>query len=288
MKKLIKILIGSLVILSVLFAVVNFSDSSNLQINFFDVGQGDGILIRTPSHHNIIVDGGPDNTFIAKLGQALPFYDQEIDLMVLTHPHDDHLFGLVEVLKRYKVKQVLATGVIHTTAAYLEWLSIIKEKPIPFKVALAGQQFVFGETELKVIYPLQKLANQQVDNLNLTSVVIKLTYGQTDILLTGDLEKEAEAEILASKVDLKSEILKIGHHGSNTSSGEQFIKAINPSWAVISVGQDNKFDHPSAAVIEFLASQQIQVLRTDQLGDIRFISNGQDINTFYSKNPLNN
>src|SRR3989338_110432 len=152
MKKIIKLLSGSILITLILSAVVFVSNQNqNLKVYFFDVGQGDGILIRTPSHQNIVIDGGPDNSFIAKLGQALPFYDRTIDLMVLTHPHDDHLFGLVEVLKRYRVKEVLYSGALHTTDAYLEWLSLIKEKEIPLKIARAGQTFIFNEVEFKVI-----------------------------------------------------------------------------------------------------------------------------------------
>src|SRR3989338_9767725 len=158
MKKLFKIFIGLLLVAAVLTAVVWQSGQDQyLKVYFFDVGQGDGILIRTPSHQNIVIDGGPDNGFIAKLGQALPFYDRTIDLMVLTHPHDDHLFGLVEVLRRYEVKEVLSTGVLHTTDAYLEWLSVIQDNKINFKTARAGQTFMFAEVSLRVIYPFNYL-----------------------------------------------------------------------------------------------------------------------------------
>src|SRR3989338_168164 len=158
MKRLFKISLGLLIAVAVLLTAAWFNgQDGNLQVHFFDIGQGDGILIRTPSHQNIIIDGGPDNGFIAKLGQALPFYDRTIDLMVLTHPHDDHLFGLVEVLRRYEVKEVLSTGVLHTTDAYLEWLSVIQDNKINFKTARAGQTFMFAEVSLRVIYPFNYL-----------------------------------------------------------------------------------------------------------------------------------
>ena len=172
MKRLFKISLGLLIVVAILLTAVWFNgQDKNLQVYFFDIGQGDGILIRTPSHQNIIIDGGPDNGFIAKLGQALPFYDRTIDLMVLTHPHDDHLFGLVEVLKRYEVKEVLSSGALHTTDAYLEWLGLIKEKGIPLKIALAGQKFVFNEAEFRVIYPLESLTGQYLENLNDSSEI---------------------------------------------------------------------------------------------------------------------
>src|SRR3989338_4200799 len=143
MKKLFKIFIGLLLVAAVLTAVVWQSGQDQyLKVYFFDVGQGDAILIRTPLHQNIVIDGGPDNGFIAKLGSALPFYDRTVDLMVLTHPHEDHLVGLIEVLKRYRIKEVLATGALARLAeasakraknsSYEEWLKIIKEKNIPF------------------------------------------------------------------------------------------------------------------------------------------------------------
>ena len=134
----------------------------------------------------------------------MPFYDRTIDLMVLTHPHDDHLFGLVEVLKRYRVKQVLATGVLHTTDAYLEWLSVIQDNKINFKTARAGQTFMFAEVSLRVIYPFNDLSQRPFDELNDSSVVTQLIYDQAKWLFMGDLEEAGEEEIMAtSPVELK-------------------------------------------------------------------------------------
>ena len=291
MKKLYKIFIFLAVTgLSLSLVFYQVHKQGDLYVYFFDVGQGDSALIRTPTHQNILIDGGPDNTLITKLGQTLPFYDRQIDLMVLTHPHDDHLFGLVEVLKRYKVKQVLSTGVLYTTDAYLEWLKLIKEKSIPFKVALSGQEFDFAEScqnqtactskevSLKVVYPFSSLANQSSDNMNQTSVVTQLQYDKIKILFTGDLEKAGESEILSHPaIDLQSQVIKIGHHGSQTSSGEEFIKAVKPQFAVISVGQNNKFGHPAKSVVDRLKSLGIKILRTDQQGDLRLESDGQNL-----------
>ena len=279
MKKIIKLLSGSILITLILSAVVFVSNQNqNLKVYFFDVGQGDGILIRTPSHQNIVIDGGPDNSFIAKLGQALPFYDRTIDLMVLTHPHDDNLFGLVEVLKRYRVKQVLSTGVLHTTDAYLEWLSVIQDNKINFKTARAGQTFMFAEVSLRVIYPFNDLSQRPFDELNDSSVVTQLIYDQAKWLFMGDLEEAGEEEIMAtSPVELKSNVLKVGHHGSETSSAEKFLRAVQASYAVISVGAENKFGHPSRRIIHRLERLGAQILRTDVLGDIVCISDGRQI-----------
>ena len=279
MKKIIKILVGAVTVLSILlFITWQSADNQELQIHFFDIGQGDGILIRTPSQQNIVIDGGPDNSFITKLGQALPFYDQKIDLMVLTHPHDDHIFGLVEVLKRYKVKQVLYSGVLHTTDAYLEWLNQILEKEIQLKIAMAGQQFVFDEAELKVIYPIFSQKNQKVKNLNNSSVVVQLIFNEVKVLFTGDLEKEFEEEILQlTNFNLESQVIKLGHHGSDTSSSEEFVKAIDPEYAVIQVGQDNKFGHPSLRVLKRMERLGVNIYRTDIDGDIIIATDGERI-----------
>jgi len=279
MKKIIKILSGLLVVIAVLSIIVWLSNQNqDLKVYFFDVGQGDAILIRTPGGQNVVIDGGPDNTFIIKLGKTLPFYDRTIDLMVLTHPHDDHLFGLVEVLKRYQVKQVLYSGVSHTTDAYLEWLSIIKEKKIPLTIALAGQTFVFNNVRLKIIFPLENLANKEMENLNDASVVAQLIYGQTKMLFMGDLEENGEEQILQFFApDIKSQVIKIGHHGSDTSSSQNFLKAVNPDFAVISVGLDNKFNHPSLRILARLNNEKAKIFQTRNQGDIVLRSNGQKI-----------
>ena len=141
------------------------------------MGQGDAIYIRTPGSIDILIDGGPDNGVLAKLGRSLPFYDKEIDLVILSHPHTDHLIGLIEVLKRYKVKKILGTGVMHTTPEYLVWLEEINGQKIPLEIAIRGQSFDFGgETKLEILYPLENLAGQSVDDLNNTSIVSKLTF----------------------------------------------------------------------------------------------------------------
>jgi len=293
MKRIFKILLVVLAVIIILLLVSwRSSLSHDLKVYFFDVGQGDGMLIRTPSQQNIIIDGGPDNLFINKLGQTLPFYDRTIDLMVLTHAHDDHLFGLIEVLKRYRVKEVLYSGALHTTDAYLQWLKIIRDKKIPLTIAIVGQEFIFGESKsggnpvkLQVLYPLKNLANRQFKDLNDSSVVTQLTYGQTKFLLMGDLPQAGEGEILKyfqkpdkNLKELHSQVIKIGHHGSAGSSALDFLQAVQPDFAVISAGQDNKFGHPSARTIRRLKSLGIKIYRTDQLGDILFISNGQTLN----------
>lgn len=242
----------------------------------FDIGQGDAILIRTPQHHNILIDGGPDNTVVYKLGEYLPFYDRNIDLMIITHPHADHLIGLAEVIERYRVKKVLITGVIYQTPDYLTWLSKISEKNIPIEIVDRVGLIPLGpDVRMDILFPDKSFLNKKIENLNNSSIVAKLTYASTTIMLTGDFEDE---ESLVGKMDLRADILKVGHHGSDNANDLEFLKAVNSKIAVISCGKDNKFRHPHEQTLNNLEDLGVKILRTDLQGDfvlrIRDIEHG--------------
>ena len=252
----------------------NSSSSSTLSLNFFDVGQGDSSLIITPSGQDILIDGGPDNKVLAKLGQALPFYDQEIELLILSHPHGDHLTGLLQVLFRYQVDKIIMSGVVHTSYDYLEFLKLIKEKNIPVQIIDRTQELTL-EPELKLffLFPDKSLAGERLENLNNSSVVFKLLYASTSALFTGDFEDE---EILASSsLDLRADILKVGHHGSTNANSQSFLAKVKPQFAVISVGRDNQYGLPGYRTVYELKKLGADVLRTDEMGDIKFKSDGR-------------
>jgi len=256
--------------------VVFSLESSKLEVNFLDVGQGDSIFIKTPYGQNILIDGGPDRTVLRRLSEVLPWYDRTIDLMILTHPHDDHVGGLVYVLERYKVKKVLYTGVLHSAPAFLNWLEQILEKRIPLIIADKPQKINFGDNcYFDIIYPKSSLFAKEVDNLNNSSIVGKLVYGKTSFLFSGDAEFEVEKKLLND--DLKSDVYKAGHHGSITSSGQEFLNEINPSVVVVQVGVDNKFGHPSRRILKRFERLGIQVFRNDLDGTVRIFSDGDDI-----------
>ncbi|HEX9664903.1 MAG TPA: MBL fold metallo-hydrolase [Patescibacteria group bacterium] len=282
MKNFTKLLSGLVLILGSLLTFTFFSapsDQNQLQIIFFDVGQGDSILIKTPYQQKILIDGGPDTTVIEKLGKYLPFYDKEIDLMILTHPHADHVTGLVEVLERYQVNKILTSGAVHTSAAYLSWLSEIKNQNIPVEIADGYRLIELGEDlKLEILYPLLDFSGQAVDNLNNVSVVAKLVYKNNSFLLTGDAELEAEEALLASGLDLKADVLKVGHHGSSTSTSQLFLETVEPDIAVISAGRDNDYGHPSFRTIRRLDRFDAIVYRTDLDGDIELTSDGNNLN----------
>ncbi len=249
-----------------------------LEVGFFDVGQGDAALIKTPSGMNILIDGGPDSSVLDELAEALPWNDRTIDLMVLTHPHDDHAAGLIPVIERFQVRQVLYTGVVHTSPTYLEWLARVRDYGINAIIADRPQTVDLGDNcRLELLYPNRDITGQEWSNQNNTSIVARLVYGDSKFLFLGDAEAEVEQELLAAKKDLSAQVVKIAHHGSNTSSSEDFLRAISPEYAVISVGLDNTFGHPSPRVINRLARSGIKVLRTDESGTVRFLSDGRQI-----------
>ncbi|MDD5071460.1 MAG: ComEC/Rec2 family competence protein [Patescibacteria group bacterium] len=279
--KLYKILL-ILGIVAVLLAVPIFGLSYNppkeLEVDFLDVGQGDAILIKSPMGQNILIDGGPDSKVIEGLGENLPFWDRRIDLMVLTHPHDDHVAGLIEVIRRYGVKKILYTGVVHSAPNYLAWLEAIRERKISLIIIDRPQKIILGDDcHLEIIHPLKSFLARETGNLNNSSIVAKLVYGETKFLFMGDAEAEVEKELLAGEADLSAQVLKAGHHGSDTSSGEDFLEAVSPETAVIQVGKNNSFGHPSLRILKRLERAGAEILRTDLDGTIKMISNKKEI-----------
>jgi len=270
---------GILFLLNILawLAVYDLSRSHFLEVNFFDVGQGDAIFIETPERHQILIDGGPDSTILEKLAKEMPFWDRTIDLIILTHPDTDHLRGLIEVLKKYKVENILWTGVVKDTSGYKEWLNSIQNEKAIIKIAQAGQRIITSRTVLDILYPFENLAGQEVKNINDTSIVAKLAFGGISFLFTGDIYESVERKLAESGTNLDSNILKVAHQGSKTSNSEEFIKRVSPEIAVISVGKNNRYGHPHQAVLDILERYGITVFRTDTDGDIKIISDGREL-----------
>jgi len=252
--------------------------SQNLEVVFHDVGQGDSVLIKSPFGQNILIDGGSDSSILLGLGKELTWWDRKIDLMILTHPHDDHVTGLIKVLKRHKVDKVLYTGALHNSPNYLKWLEIIKDKKIPLVIADKKQKIVLGEgLILEIIYPRKSFLNKHSPNLNNTSIVAKLIYKKNSFLFSGDIEEDGELELLDKNTDLKAEVLKIAHHGSDTSSLDKFLEAVSPQIAVILVGENNVFGFPSKRVLRRLKEKNIKVFRTDLDRTIKLVSDGERV-----------
>jgi competence protein ComEC len=252
-----------------------------LHVSFLDVGQGDAILIQTPDGQDILIDGGPDPQKInLELGKKLPFWDRTIDLVVCTQPQADHVTGLIEVLQRYRVKQVLEPGIPYETPIYQEWLRLIETRGIEYNIARAGQEIDLGNgIRIEVLNPPESLFEETSHDVDNNGAVLKLMWNRIGFLFTADIRAEAELELVQQRANLKSTVLKIAHHGSKTSTTSQFLVAVNPEVAVICVGADNPFGHPSPEVLEGLTDRlgEENVYRTDQNGTIEFITDGETL-----------
>jgi competence protein ComEC len=255
--------------------------NNSLKVEFIDVGQGDSAFVRTPENHQILIDGGPGSAVLSKLAKNMPFWDRTLDLVILTHPESDHMQGLLYVLKRYKADYILWTGVKKTAPEYDAWLSVLeKQKKMGAKIiiALAGQKITAGDLEIDILYPFSSLEGQDMKNTsNDTCVVNKLVYGNMNFLFTGDISFNAENGLISNGTSLRSDVVKIAHHGSKYSTSDDFLASSNPKIAVISVGKDNTYGHPTPEVLDRLSNMGIQTLRTDQNGDITILSNGVNL-----------
>lgn len=232
---------------------------------FLNVGQGDSILIKTPGNHQILVDGGPKNYVFQELDRVMPFFDKTIDLVVLTHPHADHIDGLVEVLKRYQVNMILMTGVSYQNANYKEFMKVAAERNISIYIAENNLDFKFGEVFFDVLYPEKQLLGTNFKDLNNSSIVMKISYRNRQIMLTGDMGFEEENSLIKTGLDLKADILKVGHHGSSTSSSDKFLNLVKAKIAVIQSGVGNTFGHPTKEALERLKAADVQQIYRNDL-----------------------
>lgn len=277
-KKIFIIAGGLLIVCVILLLIVRQTESQGLlEVIYFDVGQGDSILIKTPSHHTILIDGGPGTSVVSKLGNYLPFYQQKIDLIILTHAHEDHLAGLIGVVNKYEVGQVIYSDVEYSSSSYKEWQSIMEIKEMVVTEPVVGQEYKFGDVVLKILHPFEKY-NETPEDINDTSVVSRLTYQDTSFLFTGDASIDVEDELLENNINVSSNVLKVAHHGSKYSSSFDFLEAVSPSYAVIQSGAGNSFGHPHKLILNKLNGYNIEILRNDEMGDIVLTSNGLDIN----------
>jgi competence protein ComEC len=244
------------------------------------VGQGDAILVTTPKGQQILVDGGPSpSALLSALGKKMPFWDRSIDLIVLTHSDADHITGLVEVLGRYEVDAWMDSGADGSDTLYLECQTLLDREEVPRLVARPGQRFALGQgIVLDVLHPPERLMTHTSADDNNNSVVLRLWWGEASFLLTGDIEAEAEALLLRTSRPLRADVLKVAHHGSGGSSTAEFLQAVDPAYAVISVGAENLAGHPAQEVLNRLAKESgATVLRTDEQGTIEFISDGRQV-----------
>ncbi|MBU0458306.1 MBL fold metallo-hydrolase [Patescibacteria group bacterium] len=238
-----------------------------LHAYFLNVGQGDSALLITPTGKQILIDGGPDMSSLEHLGKYMPFFDRSLDLVILTHPHADHLTSLTEVLRRYKIISIMLAGTESNVGRYQSMIDEIKVNSIPLIIPDPTKDIDIGDgVTLDIIWPDN--AHNNLKNENNSSIVLRVLYKDQSILLTGDIEEEVENQILKSGADITTNILKVPHHGSRTSSSTGFLLAVNPELAVISVGKENDHGHPSLEVVERYEGLGVSVRMTDEEGDV--------------------
>ncbi len=245
-------------------------------VAFLDVGQGDAIFIQAENGNQILLDGGPNKAVLRQLSKVMPFYDRSIDMIINSHPHADHLAGLVEVLKRYDVNSAIQPGTNSNTPEFQEWENLLVDKKIPHFYGKRGMKINLDKNlYLEILLPA-------IDAKNLDPhagmLVAKLVYGNTSYLLMGDAEKPIENYLVSLEgAGLKTNILKIGHHGSSKSTSESLLGFGAPQYAIISVGKDNSYGHPHKETLNILNQFGISILRTDELGAIKTKSDGENI-----------
>lgn len=270
--------VSTLVIISMLFgqfgsAGTQLNLDRNLRVWFLDVGQGDSIFIETPAGEQILIDGGPGEAVLSKLGALMPWWDRSIDTIILTHPHSDHVSGLIEVLDRYRVDRIVTTGMGYHTGyadAFAE-RSILEGSEIVY--AMAPLELGDEEVSLEIVYPTKSLVDSWSDELNETSIAVLISYQDTELLFTGDLYMEQENTI-AGLLEVDIEILKVAHHGSKSSTSAVLLDELLPDVAVIPVGK-NSYGHPSPVTLRRLFERGITVYRNDLDGDVLFRHDGE-------------
>jgi len=276
------VLLGFLMLLWIALVQTTTGEiTGTLQVHFLDVGQADAIVIQTPEGQTMLVDGGNAGDakyiidYLKKLGV------ERIDHLVATHPHEDHIGGLRRVVETFPIGKVYMPRVVHTTATYENLLLAIAEKNLRITPARAGLVIeVDPELEVEFLAPV----GEDYRSLNDYSAVLLLTHGEVRFLLTGDAETTSESEMLASGRPLQADVLKVAHHGSNSSTSPSFLEAVRPRHAVISVGAGNRYNHPSELILQRLAQAGVRIWRTDQHGTIVATSDGTTVTVKAEKN----
>ncbi len=263
------------------FAFSTYSIASQkdglLKVYFLNIGQGDAIFIETPSGFQLLIDGGPGNKILSKLGEVMPFYDKNIDVVVASHPHADHVVGLRDVLNRYDVKNIVEAKESYNSSEFKAWLEVVKNENANNIEAVAGKVIDLGDgATLTILHPFESVADDNPKNPHDDVVVAMLKYGELEIMLTGDMEAKVERRLILEGFDLDSDVLKVGHHGSKTSTSEEFLSAVSPEIAVIQVGAKNRYGHPAPEVLNRLGNFGIKYYRNDVDGDIKLVSDGVD------------
>lgn len=249
-------------------------DSGLLKIHYIDVGQGDCILIQLPDGQNMLIDAGERDQSENVLNYIHSIGIGKLDIVIGTHPHSDHIGGIIKIIDNMPVNKVYLPRVTHTSTTFEDLLQAIKSKGLKISTAKAGVEIPLKNVKAEFMAPV----GDSYEDLNNYSAVVKLEYGQSTFLFTGDAEKLSEKEMLENGTALKADVLKIGHHGSTSSTGNKFLNAVSPSCAVIMCGTDNDYGHPHKETLTKLTKAGITTYRTDEEGTILITTDGNTIN----------
>lgn len=269
-----------LVVTAGIWAAVFFLSSAHsgkLTVAFLDVGQGDAIFIEAPNGVQMLMDGGPDKSVLRQLGREMPFWDRSIDIVAMSHPDLDHIGGLPSVVERYHVSYFMMPGVAGDAGAYQTLLDDVQKESANTVLARTGRVWLDKKNGvyLDILFPDRDVSGLET---NMASIVAKLVYGDTSFLLTGDSPQAIEKYLVEKDgAELDVDVLKLGHHGSKTSSSEIFLEDTSPAYAIISAGKDNKYGHPNQEVLDLLDQHNIPHLNTADVGTIMFESDGKSV-----------
>ena len=250
------------------------SSHRGLTFTALDIGQGDGLFIESPSGVQMLVDSGPIHSVLTPLSKVMPLYDKHIDVIMITNPDADHIGGCIDILKKYDVDYIIEPGTFNKSKTYANVEALIAEKHVKKIIARRGMKLNLGAgAYIHILFPDRDVSNWTTND---GSIVSKLVYGNNAVMLTGDATKLTEGIVLSenSADMLHSDILKVGHHGSRTSTSSAFVKVVDPTYAVISDGRDNKYGHPHKETLDTLNSFGAKIFRTDLLGTILFKGDG--------------
>ncbi|EOU2013273.1 MBL fold metallo-hydrolase [Clostridium perfringens] len=280
-KKIISSIIGIIVVLLAGYFGIDLTQDSKvpkdskLMISYMDVGQGDAAYIKV-NGNDILIDAGPRSNSKELLEQLKAKNIDDFELVIATHPHEDHIGGMVDVFKEYEVKAFYSPKITHTTKTYENLVKAVKDEGLKTKELKGGMVIDLGEGAKFEVFTPQK---SEYEELNDYSPIMKLSFGDTSYLFTGDAEKLAEEEALAKyKTSLDSDVIKFGHHGSSSSSSNAFIEAVSPKYGIISCAKDNKYGHPHRETLDIIKKYNIKTFRTDTYGEIILTSDGKSIN----------
>ncbi len=272
-----KILVGTLVTILVLttLAITTFPDGK-LHVYFLDIGQGDSIMIQTPSNYKILVDGGPNRRVLTQVGKVLPFWDKKIDLLISTNPDKDHIEGLNSILEDYIVDKIWLSKDTNTTQSFEKLIANIEKFKIEADAPVVGDHIIVGDgSEIWVLWP--KTRDPQVPTINEGSIVVLLKYKEFTTLLTGDAESTTQPY---EGLDKEIDVLKVPHHGSQNGLEVGYLNVLKPEIAVISAGKNNRYGLPHQSVLDQLASVSAKIFKTYEVGNIEVVSDGK---TWYTR-----